>query len=336
MNKRGFTIVELIVTLFIMMVLMGAVYFTYIKLLKGFKSESSKVETQIEKLVGVELIRLDLEHIGYGIAEDETSLIINWNSNNKTLTLRSTINNTRKETLGWFYVDCTGGTGCNATISSLPVKGQSYYVCFMDAIDKMSRGKGIVNVDQSGGLSFSSTPSGGSGKYIGFPVTEEVYNNIANGCNVGYCNIVQFALSNSNLPNYCNVNTYNLLRRVGAQAINESGGNPLINCVADYTVTFDLDTDGDGTVDQHGYSLPAVDKNGNGIDNDEIRTQLKRINFYILIQEGLKNPKYNFSNVKSCGADICINGIDVDLVLPDNYQYYNWKAIKISAKPMDL
>jgi len=352
MNKRGFTLVELIVTLFIITVVMGAVYFTYIKLLKGFKNESSKVETQIEKLVGTELIRLDLEHIGYGIAKDETSLIINWDLNNKTLTLRSTINNTRQETLGWFYIDCTGLAGCNVNISSLPEKGQSYYVYYID------------------------TPTGGSGKYIGFPITEKVYDNTANGCNVGYCNIVQYntangcnvgycnivqyALSNINLPNYCNVNTYNLLRRVGTEAINGNGGNPLFNCVADYTVTFDLDTDGNGGVDQYGYSLPAVDKNGgvdqygyslpavdkngdgidndeiSGIDNDEIRTQLKRINFYILIQEGIRNPKHNFSNVRSCGANTCINGIDVDLVLPDNYQPYSWKVLKISVKPMDL
>jgi len=336
MNKRGFTLVELIVTLFIITVVMGAVYFTYIKLLKGFKNESSKIETQIEKLVGIELIRLDLEHIGYGIAKDETSLIINWDLNNKTLTLRSTINNTRQETLGWFYIDCTGLAGCNVNISSLPEKGQSYYVYYIDAIDKMSRGKGTVNVDQYGAFSFGGTPTGGSGKYIGFPITEKVYDNTANGCNVGYCNIVQYALSNINLPNYCNVNTYNLLRRVGTEAINGNGGNPLFNCVADYTVTFDLDTDGNGGVDQYGYSLPAVDKNGDGIDNDEIRTQLKRINFYILIQEGIRNPKHNFSNVRSCGANTCINGIDVDLVLPDNYQPYSWKVLKISVKPMDL
>ncbi|WP_457643465.1 PilW family protein [Persephonella sp.] len=337
MKNKGLTILELLISMFIFIVIIGAVYFTYIKLLKGFKSESAKVETQIEKLVGTELIRLDLEHIGYGISSDETALITEWDSTNKELTLRSTLNNTREETIGWILIDCSGGGGCTAVSKSLPAVDRDYYVFYIDAIDKISKGKGEISIDTGGNISFKTTsPTGGSERFIGFPITQEVYDDTANGCNTGYCNIIDYALSNSNLIDRCNPNTYNLLRRVGEEAINNTGGEPLLNCVADYTVTFDLDTDNDGTIDTYGYTLPATDTDGDGIDNDEIRNQLKRINFYILIQEGRKQNDFTFTNVVSCGGGTCINGIDVDLVLPADYQNYNWKVIKISVKPMDL
>ncbi|WP_457643927.1 PilW family protein [Persephonella sp.] len=334
-NNRGLSILELLVSMVIFIVIMGAVYVTYIKLLKGFRGESTKVETQIEKLVGAEIIRLDLEHVGYGISSNETAPILEWNPDDKILTLRSTLNNTRKETIGWFMVDCSAT--CTVISRSFPEPDRSYYVFYIDAIDKTAKGTGKVNIDMNGNVSFTTTPpAGGSGRLIGFPITEEVYNGTANGCETGYCNIVKYALSSANLLDKCNPNTYNLLRRVGAEALNNTGGDPILNCVADYTVTFDLDTNNDGAIDTVGSTVPALDTDGDGIDNTEIRNQLKRINFYLLIQEGGYQRDFNFTNVVSCGGNTCINGIDVDLVLPVDYQHYNWKVVKLSVKPMDL
>jgi len=282
-----------------------------------------------------------LEHVGFGIAKNETQPIIQWDNNQKILTLRSTLNNTRKETIGWILVDCTTAGGCTTITSSLPENNKTYYVYFIDAIDKSSQGKGTLAVDTNGNLISITAPAGGSGKYVGFPITKEIYDDIANGCDTGFCNIVRYALSQSNLPVKCNVNTFNLIRRVGVEALNNTGGDPILNCVAEYTVTFDSDINENGLLENNELNLtyPAQDKDSTGIDNNEIRKQLKRINFYILIQEGRIDPDFNFTNIRRCttiNGAVCINGIDVDLKLPSGYEHYRWKVIKISVKPMDL
>ena len=340
MGKKGFTILELIISIAIFAVVLGIVYFTYTNLLKGSAIETGKAETQLEKIVGMELLRLDLTHVGYGIAKDETSPIIEWDIGNKILTLRATLNNTRQETLGWILVDCSAG--CEIVSNSLPLTNRTYYIFFTDVTSRNSVDSGTLNVDDAGivtnieiGNRINIIPN--SYRLLGFPITQEVYTGTANSCDAGYCNMVKYDKTFSNLPNRCNPNTYKLIRRTGLDAINNLGGDTVIACVADHLVTFDIDSNGDGEIDMRGYSLPAVDTDGNGvIDNYEIRKQLKRMNFYILYQEGVRDLKFKFTNTVSCGGNQCIGGIDADLVLPPDYINYRWKAIKISVKPMDL
>jgi type IV pilus assembly protein PilW len=107
-DKKGFTLVELLVTFFIIVLVLGASYITYINLLKSFKGESKQVESQIEKVIGLELLRLDLEHAGLGIGVDQPDLPIQWDGS--VLTILSTLNNSNKSTYGWILVNCSTGS----------------------------------------------------------------------------------------------------------------------------------------------------------------------------------------------------------------------------------
>ncbi|EDP73447.1 hypothetical protein, partial [Hydrogenivirga sp. 128-5-R1-1] len=306
-------------------------YFTYIKLLKGFKSESEKISSQIESLVGLEVLRLDLEHLGYGISNDETNLILSWDSTNKELILRSTLNNTNSSTRGYILTKCNAGTldvnydgredKTNPYVSVLDTENWNFF----------DTGQVVNNT-----ISLNSQTCSNTKVYVAFPIRDVVYNGTSNGCLVSYCEQITYTLSNANLISRCNPGTYNLVRRIGTA---NTGGEPILNCVSDWKITVDIDLDGNGVIDSTETDLTFnnldVDLNGT-IENSEIRNNLKAVNVYILIQDGKYDPEYTYTQVSNCGADKCVSINGELLKLPANYIHYRWKPLKIKIKPMDL
>ncbi|MEO5356658.1 MAG: prepilin-type N-terminal cleavage/methylation domain-containing protein [Nitrospirae bacterium YQR-1] len=67
MKKNAFTLVELVVTLFILSAILAATFATFITLSRSFKAETKTSETQIESVLGLEILRYDIEMAGYGL-----------------------------------------------------------------------------------------------------------------------------------------------------------------------------------------------------------------------------------------------------------------------------
>ncbi len=322
MNKKGFTITELLVTLFIIGIVLSAAYITYIRLLKGFKSEKEKIASQIENLVGLEILRLDLEHIGYGIPKEETKKLIEWDGSK--LILRSTLNNTNKSTLGYLVGKCTSSQ-INITYDGREDKTNNYVTILQD--DKSFFDKGTI----SSNIINSSKSCTSGNIYIAFPVRKKVYNGSSNDCQKGLCERITYSLTDSNLPDRCNVNTKKLIRRVGR---GNTGGETVLSCIADWKITFDIDKNSDGKIDS---SEENLDDYSLLSDNTTIRKKLKLINVYMLVQEGRYDPNFEYSNnIKNCGSDKCVSIDNIELKLPTDYNHYRWKVLKISVKPMDL
>ncbi|WP_029520372.1 type II secretion system protein [Persephonella sp. IF05-L8] len=326
-NKKGLTVTELLVTMFIVGIILAAAYFTYIKLLKGFKSESSKVATQIENLVGLEIIRLDLEHIGYGIPVDETNKIIDWV--NKELIFRSTLNNTNSITRGYLLAKCNSGS-LDITYDGRE-NPTAVYVSVIDTNTKLFFAAGTINngiIENLMALNGNTVTCLNNRVYIAYPVRDSVYDGTRNGCVNSLCEEITYSLSQTNLIDRCNPDTYNLIRKVGPSA---TSGEPVLNCVADWKVTFDIDTDGNGIIDtgEQNQSSPPL-------NNTDIRNKLKAINVYILVQEGRYDADFTYSQAVDCGSKKCVQINGQDLELPTNYEHYRWKPLMIKVKPMDL
>lgn len=66
-REAGFTLVELIITMFIFVLILAATSNTFVDLLKDFKKQSSQAETNIEGAVGLETLRRDIASAGYGL-----------------------------------------------------------------------------------------------------------------------------------------------------------------------------------------------------------------------------------------------------------------------------
>jgi prepilin-type N-terminal cleavage/methylation domain-containing protein len=69
MNRKdaGFTLVELLVAMVMFVLVIAAASQVFTTLASEFRQQSKIVETQIEGLIGLEILRHDIEHAGYGL-----------------------------------------------------------------------------------------------------------------------------------------------------------------------------------------------------------------------------------------------------------------------------
>ena len=303
MKNKGFSIIELLITIIIVALIMSAAYYTYTTIFRGMKEESESTELQMEKLIGLELIRLDIEHAGYGVG-NTTDKILEWDNG---LIIRSTLNNSNQDTFGW--VICREISG-NSNLIKDERKNSSANMVFINALTG-----NYISVS-------SSCPiTGSDGIYIGFPIQ-----NSANSCEVGgvkTCNTIKYKLSTTQPLSHCNPHTRNLLRKVNA-----GNGISVLSCISDFAVSFDIDDNDDGIPDRtvvcpgSSCNLPT--------DNNAIRNQIIRINFYAVMQEGGLNKDYYYRG----NNPITIDGITLNL--PSDYEHYRWKVIKITVKPRGM
>ncbi len=341
-RDKGLSIVELVITMFIVLLVLSGAYFTYTNLLKGFKQETISVETEIEKLVGTELLRLDLEHAGYGMGEDEPFFPIEWYEDaslgsyerymeSKKLIIRATLNNTNKKTYGWILFKCSS--------SSIPLKDS---IVVDSRLDKTNNS--IVLLDDRKKIASTSTDlkltdeCPNEGVFLGFPIDRDYVNKVGKfDCRFQICHAVNYTFSTSNPLGDCNPNTKNLLRE----------GKPILDCVADMKIQYWLDTNQDGKIDKVGSSPIELDndhlnetKNNDFVDLDgdgkitspEIRKQLKLISVYLLMQDGKKDPEFVFD----APSGYVETQDNVKLRLPPDFQHYRWKVIKITVKPINF
>lgn len=309
MKERGFSLVELMLVMLLFSIIMIASGTTFQRILFGVKSESKSVESNQEKLLGAELIRLDLEHTGFGIARDTPDLPIVWNESGaspaqvRQLTLRSTLNNSNQATIGWHVINCTTGSLISAQRVAWGGNVGQNTIVLLDENENF-----LANTTLNPG----TCPS--SGLYTAYPYD----NTVVDGCAASgqFCNQVVYSLGGAT-PASCAPNTRNLIRTVGG-----GGGDPVINCVADMKVLFDLDTDLDGLVDIAGINvLPG--------GTSAIIDQVKNIDVYVLFQIGQREQNFTFSADTTLGGEIAFDTAGIA-----NFTDYRWKVIKLSGRPM--
>lgn len=66
-REQGFTLIELLVAMAMFVFVMASVSTIFTSLLTQFKQQSRMAETQIEGVIGLELLRRDIKHAGFGL-----------------------------------------------------------------------------------------------------------------------------------------------------------------------------------------------------------------------------------------------------------------------------
>ena len=73
-SVAGFTMVELMVTMVVFVLAISAASQIFTKLLTQFKQQSKIAETNIEGIVGLDLLRQDIKHAGLGLPWNVTGV----------------------------------------------------------------------------------------------------------------------------------------------------------------------------------------------------------------------------------------------------------------------
>lgn len=290
-SEKGFTLVELIITMLIFMVVIVAASNVFSGLLYQYKQQSKIGETNIEGLVGLEMLRYDLDSLGYGLP---------WN-------MPATAAYT--ENPAGTYNDCSGTLPCNPPRAIVIGNGAGLYGSdeLVIKATNISRNAaahrwtilqpGNIKVNGLSGDSFANTDriiviSPGStattsrilvtsslnnalwsatyidGSTTNFDNVDGVTTNVIYGIaedsspTAGELlwmpfNRADYYLSAANLPSRCATGTAVLMKAV----ISHVDGSradflPLLDCVADMQVVFGLDMDDDGNIGT--YATPTT------------------------------------------------------------------------------
>jgi type IV pilus assembly protein PilW len=291
-------------------------------------------------LIGGELLRLDLEHAGYGVFKSTLPLvrIIDNGTGSSILEIRSTLNSTNQKTMGWALIDRTTGSWkvVYDAIDNISGDTSTYKIRSYVAVAIPVGNFDVIKTSYNQNIYNSNIELPDYPYYLIFPFD----NSSANGCdNNSFCNKITYKLDSSGLPDQCNPNTKNLKRYVG----NSTSGNVVISCVSDIEYRAFVDKNYNGAIDTGEYKST--------LDNNSDLNFLKSIDVYILVQDSKYNPKYTFYNNVDNGSVIyddlngngkCDSG-EICLSLPvktsdpkTDYRRYKWKIEKISVEPKNI
>ena len=346
-RNSGFSILELIIALAIVMLVLAAATTFFIGSVRQYKIQTKIVETNIERVLGLELLRQDLESLGFGVPWDNVTV-------------------TQDKSTAPLFNAFSGGPMAvvslnNPTSGTVTVNTSDYLVIRSTRVG-MGSAAGKWTTLQAGGdtRSWGSTEEDfvGTDRVIVLAPTLNHRTLVTPGAGILFSAVASYApadnLSVTNIvygvdnmiltfpwnradyyidktslpvPQRCAPNTGVLVKRVVSQGSGDLMMSlPLLDCAADMEVIYGLDTDADPS------TVLVWSDDISGLTADAIRTQLKEVRVDILAQEGQQDDSYRTpsDNIK-VGSEILWRNFGVS-----GYRNYRWKVYTIVVKPRNL
>ena len=366
-RNAGFTLIELMIAMAIVMVVLYAAINFFIVSVRQYKVQTKITETNVEGILGLELLRQDLESLGLGLPwnldnavsyTERTSgsadlLALNDAAPNAPRAVLSinngTFNNSDYLVIKSARVGMSDAAGKWTTLTQANNKrtwipatenlGNNDYVIVLALGSTDANRRSLVTSGTDYSTLFSSTAN-----YVPVePYSANIVYGIDNVQPVRPFNRADYYIDNTSgtVPQRCAPNTGVLVKAVVAH--NASGTTPtllpLLDCVADMQVEYGLDTNADGVVDNT-YS----DDISSGMTAAVIRGQLMEVRVAILAQEGQRDDSYEYPynsvSVGSAGAGSTFNftafGFTSSGNVINNFKHYRWKVYNIVVKPKNL
>jgi prepilin-type N-terminal cleavage/methylation domain-containing protein len=329
-QQSGFTITELMIAMAVFIFAITAMTNIFVPVLTQFKQHSKIAETQIEGVVGLDILRRDLEQAGFGLPwvipaavtyqegsstttgslPAPNNAFLNDAASNPPRALASVNSDSAPD---YLVIKATSVAVNNAAMKWTRVVGESggahttkvwgSSVEDPDATDRvivLIPSRGLVNqrILVNSGSSFY-TQLGDSGFSNFSPTTENdiylIYGVDSSTNLTRPFNRADYYLeTNTTMPPRCAAGTGILMKSV----INQAGGDrapgiPLLDCVADFQVIFILDRNSDGNLSATNI---LNDLSGTALTAQQIRQQVKEVRVYILAHEGQKDITYTYPN----------------------------------------
>ncbi|WP_457678570.1 hypothetical protein [Thermovibrio sp.] len=316
--RKALSLFEVLIVLAITLAVLSALYFGYIFLFKGYLKQSATSTIQLEKAVGLEVLRQDIEHAGFGIGLNEPTLPIKTlldSSGKYHLIIHSTYDLSNDKTRGWAMVKCSSA-------------GSSPLQLAPDPSTEPFPSDKAVFLDLSGavasGYSDFLCPDGGY--YLAYPVPDiTLKSGQSFVCKDQACVEIEYYLYNTSSKNPLCPDLPSLGRKVSWRV---SGGvtvgrlSPMIDCVADFKVRYDWGT----AVNVDPTKSSAI----LGATSLQERENLKVVHVYLLIREGRYDPNYTFT------GSTTVDGVTLNLPSTPDALHYRWKVVKLTVQPMNL
>ncbi|MFT5697349.1 MAG: prepilin-type N-terminal cleavage/methylation domain-containing protein [Desulforhopalus sp.] len=357
-DAKGFSLIELLIYIAILAVLMTVVMQSFTVTLRRSGQQTSITETKIETSIGIDLLRADIEHAGFGLpwrfqgtpvytepapfsnapngvplafSSDDTpgpagAPTIN---NSDYLTIRGTNVVVDAVGLSWGHVGRDAARNIDNLAFSLSADpfAATDNVIVLRPETAPGRYRELMMV----GANYITQPTVAALTNYAPPSTPNdpdgekylMYGLSANAISRPF-NRTDYYISNLNVPAHCAPVT-GVLVKADVNQTQVAGANftilPIMDCVADFQIMYYLDTNGDGGSDT------ITNANGlNTLSALDIRDQVKSVRYFILSHEGNVDASYVHPN----------NLISVGEVAADGVTLINVTAGGVAGQVLDL
>ena len=361
-NKKGFSLIELLVALTILAVIVAISSDTFRNVLQQAGREMGIMSTQMDNFVGLGMLTYDIEHAGYGLPqgfrttinynEAATSPASNYNdapsgvprpfvlgnntglNNSDYLVIKSLLAATNNACTKWTYITFEGKPAPKQwATSGQNLTSGNRVIVIKPAKDIYSSNELIIDADGNFYTTFNPTsfssdfsPQNQGERYMIYGVDTSTDLRMPFNRTDYYIKVP----TTSSMPAMCAPNTGILYKAV----VNHSDGKfnemPILDCVADMQVVFGLDNNEDGVVETYSDDISSLTA-------AQIRKRIKEVRIYILTHDGGKDNSYTYpSNTVTVGEFGKGSTFNLSTTIGTGWQNYRWKVINIVVKPKDL
>jgi prepilin-type N-terminal cleavage/methylation domain-containing protein len=364
-DKRGFSLVEILVTLAIFSIIIAGVFSAFTSQMKNTTREYKLAQTDLEFGVARGILERDIHMAGYGLADDYGTLAFNpkayqgtngAGSNPDELKMMGTaLGIMSRQAQGWTYVRTADASETSPVFQnwtdSREVIGRNDRAVLMEPSARRlltQGGQWLYKYDfkyaadpstevadaqrlttLTGGV--TSNPAVGTVIYALSGVPDDPSDEATQPYYA-----VRYYLGGAS-PHVCAPGTQSLLRAESVTTEDPSGSGvaqPILSCVRDFQVAFGLDRDEDGTIetwDHGGVTYISPDPPATPYTRVNQRKRLKQVRVQILVQSGSRDPDYTYpSNTITMGDP------DRTVTLTDAQKKYRWKLITMNLTPRNL
>jgi len=369
MNRRNaaFTLLELTIAMAIVMLVLYAAINFFIISVRQYKVQTKITETNVEGILGLELLRQDLESLGYGLpwnnlgsypertTGDAALLLLNESANAAPRAVLSvnnptfTVHNSDYLVIKSARVGMSDAAGKWTTLTQANLKrtwspasenlANNDYVIVLALGSTDANRRSLVNPG-----TFYTQYNNTAGFVPLEPYSANIVygiDNVSPGLLVRPFNRADYYIDTTAVPQRCAPNTGVLVKAVVAQ--NAAGSTPsllpLMDCVADMQVEYGLDTNADGAVEAWSSDISV------GMTAADIRAQLVEVRVHILAQEGQRDDSYAYpsdnvsvGNENAAGRTFNFTSFGFTSTgnVINNFKHYRWKVYNIVVKPKNL
>ncbi len=358
-QKSGFTLPELMITLLMTGMILAAASSAFIGLL-GQSRTQGKIAESNESMIGLDILRRDIENAGYGLAWDN---LPNYSESGANIFLlndapagtpRAILT---QDNVGSYSApnDIFNGSDYlvikavnvarNDTCEKWTYVRQGNVVrVWTPANENLANGDRVIVLSPrdkdtrplvTNGATFYTTFNNNLADSAFTPLDENdtftVYGISGAGSvpqrpfnRADY--FIALPTAPETLPSRCAPNTGILYKAtMNHDAPGTLDPQALLDCVADMQVIFGLDTAGNGAVSSYSNNIA-------GLTAQQIRTQVKEVRVYILTHEGERDRTFTYpSNAITVGEF----GLGHTVNLGTNMNY-RWKVYRLIEKPFNL
>lgn len=364
--NAGFTLVEMMIVIAIFGFVLAGTTQMFVSMLSSQRQQSKLAETNIEGIIGLELLRQDLERAGYGLpwaglptyaepAANPASLVNEvlsapprgilsadnggWNGTDY-LAIKAISVATNDACSKWTFLALDGAGTPTTTTWTATGSSANDNLAATDRVIVLSPG----SLTSAGARTLVTSADGNFSKQFtnvadfasssSNPETRLVYGVDSDTDLRRPFNRADYYVSQptSGMPRRCATGTGILYKAVLNQSDDSLGvGMPLLDCVADLQVIYRTDPGATGAATNWTEDITTLTA-------DQIRAQVKEVRVFILAHEGQRDTSFNYPTTTIHVGDTTPSlGRDFDLSANiTSWQNYRWKIYTLVVRPDNL